>query len=547
MTNEEIIGYVMRTPENTNPNVLRDMLSSMVTPSGGGITEVTYEEIYNLAASGSLTPGALYRITDFVTTVNGKYDVSDIMGETAYIHYARSAGHPFDLIVMAISEEETSEHAIATGHSGDDYFTGCALEQWDICYTLDNNPEKYAWADPINGKGVITYMRDEFGNEAGYDFKNVQILAYALKMKDNATDPDSITYSVSGHRYGSISAIFQTIRNYIDLEMYITPWSKYDFACGDTIFASLASTEINETYLSTFYAGWYYTFDVGGQDCSLNLYDQVRCYNNKITKCQDSLAVFTGADIIPEGINGSIFQNDDSTDDCIGNEFKSNSTFNIFGKNAINNKLDYLSYSNIFGNSAANNKFDSNCYYNVLGDDNTFNIFGDGCYENILGEYCYNNIFGYCCYYTTFGDYCQQNIFGALCESNTFESRCTNNIIENCCIENSMDTYCSYNTLKGHCNYNILGSHCAINVIGSHSDGNELGDYCISNTVGNNCVYVVLDGGNQFQNIKNYHICNGVSNQTIQGVSDAPGEMWVGYNSNSELVTWCPADLVQGE
>ena len=36
MTKEEIIEYVMETPENTNPNVLEGMLDELVNSSGGG-------------------------------------------------------------------------------------------------------------------------------------------------------------------------------------------------------------------------------------------------------------------------------------------------------------------------------------------------------------------------------------------------------------------------------------------------------------------------------------------------------------------------------
>ena len=47
------------------------------------------------------------------------------------------------------------------------------LNAWELKYCLDNDKELFAWAD-TNGKGVIYYMKDEFGNEAPYDFKNVK-------------------------------------------------------------------------------------------------------------------------------------------------------------------------------------------------------------------------------------------------------------------------------------------------------------------------------------------------------------------------------------
>jgi hypothetical protein len=54
-----------------------------------------------------------------------------------------------------------------------DYFDNRDLSAWEIKYCLDNDTNRFAWADNINGKGVIYYMKDEFGNEASYDFKNI--------------------------------------------------------------------------------------------------------------------------------------------------------------------------------------------------------------------------------------------------------------------------------------------------------------------------------------------------------------------------------------
>jgi hypothetical protein len=47
------------------------------------------------------------------------------------------------------------------------------LAAWEIKYTIHNNKNVHEWADSINGKGVIYWMKDEFDNEAGYDFKNL--------------------------------------------------------------------------------------------------------------------------------------------------------------------------------------------------------------------------------------------------------------------------------------------------------------------------------------------------------------------------------------
>ena len=57
---------------------------------------------------------------------------------------------------------------------GHDYFDNSKLEAWELKYCLDNDTNRFAWADEVNGKGVIYYMKDEYNNEVPYDFKNIQ-------------------------------------------------------------------------------------------------------------------------------------------------------------------------------------------------------------------------------------------------------------------------------------------------------------------------------------------------------------------------------------
>lgn len=134
---------------------------------------VTYAQLGTLMNNNQLLAGAFYRITDFVTT-------------TAQAR-TRSAGHQFDLIVHAISNNELSEDANAVLHAGDTYFANSNLKAWVIKYSYANNTSRYGWADTTNGKGVIYYMKDEFFNECGYDFKNIQFARYKVTACANCT------------------------------------------------------------------------------------------------------------------------------------------------------------------------------------------------------------------------------------------------------------------------------------------------------------------------------------------------------------------------
>ncbi|MBQ6764039.1 MAG: hypothetical protein IJP45_02515 [Paludibacteraceae bacterium] len=137
--------------------------------------EVTYAQLVDLRDAGDLIPYKKYRITDFVTTV-------------ANMEEARSAGHPFDLIVTAIDEHTLHENAIAALHSGDTYFSSSNLQAWEIKYCIDNDITRFYWADEENGKGVIFYMKDEFSNCAEFDFKNFQFKRYRSTIKEDYED-----------------------------------------------------------------------------------------------------------------------------------------------------------------------------------------------------------------------------------------------------------------------------------------------------------------------------------------------------------------------
>ena len=131
---------------------------------------VIYSELKNLKDNAKLIKGMQYRITDFVTTCNITGALSEIV--------TSSAGHPFDIIVTADDNDLLNANARVCLHEGDTYFVNNKLSEWVIKYDIDNDTTKYQWAANDNGKGVIYYMCDEFGNEAPYDFKNILFNGY---------------------------------------------------------------------------------------------------------------------------------------------------------------------------------------------------------------------------------------------------------------------------------------------------------------------------------------------------------------------------------
>ena len=139
---------------------------------------VTYAELKALRDSGELVPGMWYRITDYVTMIN-EYR-TESTGQVIPTHM-KSAGHPFDVIVMAISTSEISQDARAIQHEGDEYFANSDLNSWQIRYRFtDLSKHFFDFLYPEDNKGVITWMRDEYGNECPYDFKNILFERHAM-------------------------------------------------------------------------------------------------------------------------------------------------------------------------------------------------------------------------------------------------------------------------------------------------------------------------------------------------------------------------------
>lgn len=161
-------------------------LQSGVDIENTPVQKITYAQLYNLYENKQLIPGQFYEITDYVTKCIGSVNGTQIS----------SAEHPFNIIVQATSNSTLNHNAKATPRENDTYFTYPALEAMEIKYDIDGQNFPYC-----NGNGWIYYMKDQFGNEANYDFKNL------LFIKNNVTSytfnefvNDQIQdFSLSGH------------------------------------------------------------------------------------------------------------------------------------------------------------------------------------------------------------------------------------------------------------------------------------------------------------------------------------------------------------
>ena len=86
----------------------------------------------------------------------------------------------------------------------DTYFTNSKIDAWELKYSIDNDRTRFLWADPTNGKGVIYYLKDEYGNECPYDFKNILFNGYytfSYTINDTIKEnyPNIYIYKIEGN------------------------------------------------------------------------------------------------------------------------------------------------------------------------------------------------------------------------------------------------------------------------------------------------------------------------------------------------------------
>lgn len=420
------------------------------------MVSITWAELKEARDNQELIPGQEYRITDYVTTT--------IQENT------QSAGHKFDIIVTAIDESTLSEEAQAIQNFDEGYFDESNLSAWKIWYCLDNDTDKFIWADTTNGKGVIYRMIDEFNNDCPYDFKNI-------KFKRGI--------------YSSGNGITAEEDQDINVFCYTFSWEESE---GNITDASIKGNSGVVTDIDGFVSKVrdnvikYYHKDYENEEYSY----KAQVLNNIVFFSTFGYEAHTF-----EGVYDNKFSYN-----CANNTFGHSCRSNSFGNNCYNNVFGNTFCDNLIGNYCQDNLFGDFCSYNSFGDSCSRNYFEDRCCDNSFGRYCsdnsfgnfcHNNSFGHKCNSNSFGYYCNNNSFGNNCYENSFEYDCSgnsfgynchNNSFEQECSENSFENDCYSNSFKGACYNNSFKNECSNNSFGNNCDSNSFGNYCHENSFG---------------------------------------------------------------
>jgi hypothetical protein len=479
----------------------------------GGSTQLavstTYAALKALRDGGNLVPGTWYRITDYACTTTQEN--------------TQSANHAFDVIVRADDASHLNENGYATHHAGDTYFATCKLEAWELKYSLDNDTNRFAWADKENGKGVIFYMKDEWNNECPYDFKNIMFKRWAVTEYEKC--PSLVVDSQdnnNGYYYGAMQ---------LNGESQVLENATYGEDFGWFYTFALKDLATENWYDYTVVAHLGLKNDEGGE---------LACYDNHLEPGTDEYS--SGKGEMAKMLNNIVFFNcfTDLSDTSYADDYSY----------CNNNRFLGNCHSNTFGNYCNNNSFGNYCYSNSFGNDCRQNSFGNNCNNNSFGNECYQNSFGNNCTYNSFGNDCNYNSFGNSCNNNSFGNDCNYNSFGNYFQYNSFGNNCYWNSFGNNCYSNSFGNNCGGNTFGNGCNNNSFGNYCQTITVFDGVQNCSVTGGSQSAPVKNAQILNGTAGASVQNkltIAFAANKAYTqvaAKTTDGTLKIFNPADLV---
>ena len=419
------------------------------------LIEIAWADLKSLRDNSQLRPGKFYRITDYQCTTTQEN--------------TSSAGHQFDIIVLALSENTLSEEAFATLHEGDTYFANYKLGAWKLWYCLDNDTNRFAWADNY---GIvidnIIYVR----NSSSDDITKTYGYVWSNGTTNRYTDTASPTTETKAHKFQTgtggteyiISSIHQEAGKGVIYRM-IDEFSNdipYDFK------------NILFTKSGKYTAAYTFTYVDSGvnKDGSLARAAQ-ECYNNiikgyygnsEILKLNWTIFYCSEVDTVKNlSVYGNLIGENNHDNDFIGYFFHDNTIGNIFNNNSIGS----LFHGNRIGVAFHDNTIDSSFQNNIIGNSFSNNTIGIGFEVNTIGYYF--------AYNTTCKSF-QNNTIGHHFHHNTISGELF-----------------AANTIGNNFYYNTIDSWFQANSVGNKVSYNVFGYYITLSEIGDGCSYVQLD------------------------------------------------------
>ena len=494
-----------------------------------GIQHVTHEQLVTLRNNAELKPGQCYRITDYLTIVANDPE-------------ARSAGHPFDLLVVATDVDTLSEEARVIK----------SLRK-DMTPARFYSPSMGAW-----------FVRDEtndgiYNGEQLYAWRSAGEYAFTKKLIPEDNADVFVAFDTDGNGWGTLYSI-ETLENFNEIgeelgdvinsneyfaDANLNAWKVWYCLDNDDTRYKWADTENGKGVIWRMIDEW-------GNDCpydfknvqfkryailgitsskltedAISYLQSALCYDQNGGRCFATKDVY--GNWVPLDVDGTSYEIDETLfewyytfhslsshdgetimdsydmstrpfkilDECIkyysGMDSKDECHDNIIkpAYQEYDQDDEYFKGRLVLNNIVFLNGF-SYCYYNDIDEYWEYcsgycygNVFGVECKNNTFGNGCSSNTFGNNCCYNTFGNYCSYNTFGNYCYYNTFGNNCCDNTFGNNCYDNTFGNNCYYNTFGNGCGSNTFGNDCYWNTFGNNCWGNTFGNYFQTNTFGN--------------------------------------------------------------
>lgn len=339
----QIADKSVTTNKLADKSVTKEKLADDI--NAASVVNTTWYELKKLRDGKKLVPGMQYRITDYKCTTTQEDTLS--------------AGHQFDIIVTADSENTLNEVARAAKHEGDTYFANCNLAAWKIWYSFDNNKNRFGWANNNANiakvtSGSATYYLYNIAAPANFQNDDSAHKAYAFFKNYNLNDNTlyALIYSRGGQLFNKVE---------IDSQGYITVkdnLGNYSLGTKEELLAAYPNAVVSEYGHGVIYR----MIDEWHNDCP---YD----FKNIQMEDSDSNYVYT-------------FNNDSLSD-----------THDITVSSKHENDIDYCTENII--NSTSDDLFRSTGDINLL---IPFIFFTTGCCCNHINYGSHNVIFkDYCC------------------------------------------------------------------------------------------------------------------------------------------------------
>jgi len=278
------------------------------------------------------------------------------------------------------------------------------MNAWELKYCLDNDKELFDWAE-TDGKGVIYYLKDEFGNEAPYDFKNAMFRRYQVSTVSNTvlnslrnlylyqdgyyalTRNNNYKYwytfaDIAGTGDGSLfgECTYNTIQPYV----YLSPKGKNIKGINNIVLQNANRNKLGYNCYDITILGSAdnnaldFSYDICGTNFALNAFDKRCCY-----------MTFTGASqcIFGTGCSSIMGQ---GTDTCTCGRVCTAINFGVYSSGM----MLLGSCRNItFGQWCFSNSIDINTSYITTGNYFTYNKIGKGCMNlTFTNYYRYNTV-----------------------------------------------------------------------------------------------------------------------------------------------------------